>query len=238
MAPIHSSPDVTGRPAPPEALHDQIRARIAAAKPSASRTRGRLLWALIAIPLIAGVVLWIASDLVYHRQAVGLDVDGAQSTVQLLVMLLSLAGMTGVATLFAAWRGSRGFGAGAVSLALVASLVTPLYAAVTLVRPLHLHDAAITGVVISPWGVRCAVIAGVVGLTVMASFVTALRRAVPVATRLRGAVLGAAAGAWAGLSVFVFCPSGDQQHLIAGHVLPVLVLTLIGALATPRLLRP
>jgi hypothetical protein len=36
----------------------------------------------------------------------------------------------------------------------------------------------------------------------------------------------------------MFCPSGDPQHLIAGHLVPIVVLTLMGALATPAFLRP
>jgi hypothetical protein len=104
--------------------------------------------------------------------------------------------------------------------------------------PLHVGDDAIMNVVISPWGVRCALIAGIVGLTAIAALTAALRRAAPAASRLRGAAIGAAAGAWAGLAVFAFCPSGDQQHLIAGHLVPMLVLIAIGALLSPRMVRP
>jgi hypothetical protein len=46
---------------------------------------------------------------------------------------------------------------------------------------------------------------------IVGALVLALRHATPVATRLRGAALGSAAGVWAGLTVFVFCPSGDPQ---------------------------
>jgi hypothetical protein len=91
---------------------------------------------------------------------------------------------------------------------------------------------------ISPWGARCFLIAGIVGVAVLAGFTRILRRAVPVATRLRAAVLGAAAGSWSGLAVFAFCPSGDQRHLLFGHVLPILVLIGIAALTLCRRLRP
>lgn len=95
-----------------------------------------------------------------------------------------------------------------------------------------------TAVEISPWGARCMVIAALVGAAALGAFVAALRWAAPVATRARGAALGAAAGAWAGFAVFVFCPSSDTQHLLVGHVLPVLVFTLPGVLAAVRALRP
>jgi hypothetical protein len=39
-----------------------------------------------------------------------------------------------------------------------------------------------------------------------------------------------ALGAWAGLGVFTFCPSGDQLHLLVGHVLPMFPVTLVAAL--------
>jgi hypothetical protein len=66
----------------------------------------------------------------------------------------------------------------------------------------------------------------------------ALRRAVAVAIRPRGAALGAAAGAWGGLAVFVFCPSGEPQHLLIGHVLPIALFTLLGGVALTKVLRP
>ena len=66
------------------------------------------------------------------------------------------------------------------------------------------------------------------GASVLAIFAVTLRRAVAVAVGLRGAALGAAAGAWAGLAVFAFCPSGELQHLLIGHVLPIVLLTMCG----------
>jgi hypothetical protein len=43
---------------------------------------------------------------------------------------------------------------------------------------------------------------------------------------------------WAGIAVFMFCPSGDPQHLLVGHVLPLVILPIIGAVVMPRWLRP
>jgi hypothetical protein len=222
---------------PPQVLHDRIRARISGESAPTPRTRKRIIAAVVAVPAIAALVVLIASQLVYHRFAVGLDVDSARAT-RLSLTMLALVVMTAGATLVAIWRGRSGFGIGAVTLAIAAAVVAPVYAALTLIRPLHVDDDAIRNVVISPWGVRCAVIAAVVGLAAMAAFTAALRRAAPVASRLRGAAIGAAAGAWAGLAVFAFCPSGDQQHLIAGHLVPIIVLIGIGALLSPRVVRP
>lgn len=220
-----------------EALRTRIRESIAATKSSSIGTRTRLTAALATIPLVAALVVWGASQMVYGQPAAGLDV-GAQSVTRLLSVLVTLVAMTAASTLIAAWRGSRGFGASAMCLVLTAALVAPLYAAFTVPDPVHVGDPVVSGVAISPWGLRCVVIAGVVGVSVLAGLTMALRRAVPVASRLRGGALGAAAGAWAGLAVFLFCPSGDQAHLLVGHVLPVAALTLVGLLAMPPALRP
>jgi hypothetical protein len=221
-------------PVPPDALSDRIRAQVTATPAPAGSTRSRLIGALAAVPLLAAIVVAIASALVYRRPAVGLETQSPRLTWTVFALVM----MTLVATALAIRRGSRGFGTAVTSLALAPAAVILLYAVLTVLNPIHLHDAAVIGVPISPWGVRCALIAAIVGIGAMAAFTAALRRAVPVASRLRGAVLGAAAGAWAGLAVFAFCPSGDYQHLLAGHLLPIIALTLIGAAATPRLLRP
>ena len=228
-----SKPDVT----PPEALYRRIRAAVATTPASTISTRTRLVVALAAVPLLAAAVLLAASEIVYQRQAVGLEV-GMQSRSQLLVVLSLLVGLTLVSTLVAVWRGRSGLGSGVVALAMVAGLVTPIYALLVLESPVHAHDPGLQLVEISPWGLRCLVIATIVGPFVLVTFTAALRRAVPVASRLRGAALGVAAGAWAGLTVFMFCPSSDFQHLLIGHVLPIAAFTLLGSIVAPRLLRP
>ena len=126
-----------------------------------------------------------------------------------------------------------------VALSLVAALVTPVYAVLTLADPLEVSRAAAASLAnLSPWGLRCLTVSAAVGLLVLLTFTAALRRSAPVASRLRGAAVGAAAGAWAGLSVFVFCPAVELRHLLVGHVLPIAVFTLVGLMAIPRALRP
>jgi hypothetical protein len=171
----------------------------------------------------------------YGRQAVGLDVQSAGAE-QLRLVLGTLAGLTLAATYVALKR--RRDGGGVLALLLVAAAVVPAYAALTLVDPLHASQPTPAGVVLSPWGARCLVLAGIVGGVTLAAFAAALQRAVAAASVARGAALGAAAGAWAGLAVFVFCPAGEALHLVVGHLLPVAALTLVGALAAPRMLRP
>jgi hypothetical protein len=197
----------------------------------------RLMLATIAAAVLTTACVSIASQIVYERVAVGLF-TATRATTYLSSVLILLLGLTFAATSVAMIRGRRGFGSNTVSLLAVSTLVIPLYAALVLLSPVHAHDPAPTSVVISPWGTRCFAIASITGMLVLASFTVALRGSVPVGSKLRGAALGAAAGTWAGLSVFAFCPSGDPRHILLGHILPLLVLTLLGVVALPRLLRP
>jgi hypothetical protein len=220
----------------PEVLYSRVRARVERERVSSTSMRMRVLVAFIAASCVTATVVVTASDMVYHRLAVGLYL-AARSTPYSLLVLFLLTGLTLAATFVAISRGRRGFGSGLVALLVVAGLVAPVYAALVLVNPAHTNGPNPASVVISPWGGRCLVISAIVGGLVLATFTIALRRSAPVASGLRGGALGAAAGAWAGLSTFIFCPSGDPHHLLLGHVLPVVAFTLVGFIVTPRVLR-
>jgi hypothetical protein len=222
---------------PSEALHARIRAKIAETHAPTTRTSQRVIAAVVAVVALTALVASAASELVYGRFALGLVVPPAEEP-RLLVSGLLLGVLTLCATLAALWRGHRGFGARATTLALTGLIVAAAYSALTLVRPLHLGDPQVANLTISPWGARCALIASIVGVGVMACFAAALRRAAPVAAGLRGVAIGVAAGTWAGVAVFLFCPSGDSWHLFVGHALPLVALAGIGAVLVPRWLRP
>ena len=226
-----------GEATPPQALLARIRESIAATPVPAGRASMRLFVALVIVPVVTALVVATASEVVYERQAVGLQI-GIVSASRVLWVLCLLALLAVASTAIAVWRGAHGLGARVVSLALAAALATPLYAALIAPAPVHSPEAGVPWVQISPFGGRCLIVAAIVGVTALVSFAVALRHAAPAASRLRSAALGAAAGAWAGLAVFIFCPSGDQQHLLLGHVLPLAALTALGAFALPRALRP
>lgn len=198
------------------------------------RTRTRILAAFIGIPMLTAAVALIASEIVYGHSAAGIEI-GVESTARLMLILLLLIALTVLSTLVVLWQGTSGLGAGMILLAMVAILIVPFYAVLIVPNPVHVRDAAISWVDISPWGTRCFGIAVIVSTLALLSFAAALRRAVPIASTIRGAALGAAAGAWAGLALFVFCPSGDQQHLLIGHVLPIVAFTLVGTAISPAL---
>jgi len=63
-------------------------------------------------------------------------------------------------------------------------------------------------------------------------------RLAPMSPRLSGAALGAASGAWAAVVVELWCPLALPQHVLFGHVVPLVTLALLGALLGGRLLTP
>lgn len=218
-----------------EALRAQLSATMDHASPVAMPTRQRIVNALIALPAFVALVVITAGEIVYDRLAAGLEVSPIGEP-RLHFVLAMLAILTASMSVLAVWRGRRGFGASFPSLAAAACLFVPIYLAVIAIAPAHEYDEHVWN--ISAWGTRCFAIGSIICTIALATLVTALRRAVPVATRLRGSVLGAAAGAWAGLGLFMFCPSADQGHLLVGHGVPVVLFTIIGMLLAPRLLRP
>ena len=219
---------------PPE-LYARVRSAVKATPAARIRTRTRLIIALCVLASCVTAVLMIASQVVYGRQAPGFDTSTHSAAAMLGVFFL-LATLAGVVTFIALRRSSQSLEA--VALWLAAGLTAPLYAALTLLAPLHAHDPPPAAIQISAWGARCMLLSALIGGLALAGFTWALRRAAPSASTIRGAALGAAAGAWAGVSLFIFCPVGDVQHLTLGHVAPVLALTLVGVGAAARLLRP
>src|SRR5439155_555935 len=64
----------------------------------------------------------------------------------------------------------------------------------------------------------------------------ARRRADPVQPATSGAAIGAACGLAAAALVDLWCPVAHLPHLLLGHLLPVALLALAGAIAGSRLL--
>jgi hypothetical protein len=222
---------------PREALFARIQTEIASTPASAIGTRTRVLIALAVASVLSAAAVLIASRTVYHRYAPGLGVQAASAPHTIAVLLLLVA-LTVVATIVATWRGRAGFGSGAKSLCMTSVLVAPMYAVLVAVTPLHALDPSLAGAVAAEaFGFRCLTLSAVVGLAVFVTFTIALRRSVPVASGLRGAAIGAAAGAWAGLAVFVYCPSDDPPHVLIAHVLPIVGFIGLGMTAIPHTLR-
>jgi hypothetical protein len=231
---MNSRPDEPG--APPGELYERIRAAIDSPSPIESRTSKRISLVLVAVPALSALVVAIASYLAYGRPAAGLEL-GVHSIERLWLTLGVFGALTLAATYLALAQGRNGFGAMAPVLTTIACLIAPLYTILIAPEPLHASGTALEATQISPWGGRCLIVASIVIALALMGFLFALRRAVPVSARLRGAALGAAAGAWAGLALMFFCPAADRLHLLVGHSLPVFAATLLGALLAPAALR-
>ncbi|HEX2674741.1 MAG TPA: NrsF family protein [Polyangiaceae bacterium] len=223
--------------APPPEVAARVRAAIAETPASRATVSRRIGLALIAVPLsiLAGLY---GSRIVFHgRPLFRLDLWFLPELAfgQRLFVLVLLAGIaTGVALI----PGRRGLGARAILLLGASLAVAPLYTLVTMVDPIGspVGDAAARR--LHPLGLPCALVAFAVGMLALGAFGLALRRAVPSAPVNRAAALGAAAGGWAGVALFLQCPAKNTLHLLVGHSIPVALFALLGAIALPRLLRP
>ncbi|AUX43956.1 uncharacterized protein SOCE26_054130 [Sorangium cellulosum] len=224
--------------ASPDALYSSIRAAVRKTPASAVPVRARIVGAVAAIPGVLTAAL-VGADRIWDQEPLRVDL-GTGSPARLLVVLASLLVLTLLTTLIALRRGRHGLGSRERQLAVAAGLVVPVYAFSTLAWPLRSDHPAVLSdtATLHPLGLPCFAIAAIVGLVVLASVTSALRWSVPVASGARGAALGACAGAWSGLSVFIHCPAFETTHLVIGHVAPIVAFTLLGVSVVPRVLRP
>ncbi len=85
-------------------------------------------------------------------------------------------------------------------------------------------------------GLRCLVLSvGTGGLMLFAALMS-WRRSEPITPRATGAAFGAGAGLGSALLVDLWCPVGYVPHLLLGHVLPIAILAVAGALIGGRVL--
>jgi hypothetical protein len=70
----------------------------------------------------------------------------------------------------------------------------------------------------------------------LVAFAALGRRGEALSPRLAGAALGAACGAWGAAAHVLVCRVTGAEHMVLGHLLPVLFLAAIGALLGDRVL--
>lgn len=78
-------------------------------------------------------------------------------------------------------------------------------------------------------GWRCFVLTVLTAPWPFAALARASRHLEPRHPGTAGAALGAVAGAWAAVMVELWCPLAVHEHVLFGHVLPLLVLALAGS---------
>jgi hypothetical protein len=86
-------------------------------------------------------------------------------------------------------------------------------------------------------GLRCLVLSVSTGGLMLFAALMSWRRSDPVTPRATGAAFGAGAGLGSALLVDLWCPVGYVPHLLLGHVLPIAILALAGALIGGPVLR-
>ena len=94
----------------------------------------------------------------------------------------------------------------------------------------------------APWpgrpGFRCLRLSLATAAPILVAFLVMRRRSDPVHPAIAGAVLGVTAGVAAGSLVDLWCPVAHLPHLLLGHILPLVIVALVGAWAGRRLLPP
>ena len=86
-------------------------------------------------------------------------------------------------------------------------------------------------------GYRCLALSVVTGALPLLGALLSWRRTVPVSPLATGAAFGAGAGLGSALLVDLWCPVSYLPHLLLGHLLPIVVLALLGGVLGSRLLR-
>lgn len=86
-------------------------------------------------------------------------------------------------------------------------------------------------------GYKCLGLTLGMGVALLAVLTAARRRTDPVRPGITGAALGMAAGIAAGALVDLWCPVAHWLHLLRGHILPLVALAALGALAGRRFVR-
>jgi hypothetical protein len=157
---------------------------------------------------------------------------GLHATVRPPVLVATTAALStavaGIATWLALYRGPSMLGAPRAWLVGVAVLL-----------PLALGLAWLAGSgsvpMSAPHGwdadATCFVVTVAMATTPLVVLIAVRREGDPVMPEAIGGIAGAAAGAWGALLIDLHCERNDLPHVVLGHLLPVVVLALVGAVA-------
>jgi hypothetical protein len=202
---------------PSSSLRDKILAD-AAAHRARTRSEGRRRAALVyTIAALAGLPLFFYWGGFEHAAGRPYALTYGIAAGALLLALASAS--------VAWWRGKSQVGRTQTALAVIAFLV-PI---VTYVWIVSWH-----GRYVEPFqrvGYRCLAMTLASGGPLLAAALWLRKRTITVHPVAGGAALGAAAGAFGGITVDLWCPLTNSPHVLVGHVLPIVVLALVGMIA-------
>ncbi len=145
----------------------------------------------------------------------------------------SLAAWAAVATLSAngAWRWGGSFDAGSTLQLVTIAVGTPaLLMAISLALGRLSPAAASLGAGAAVDGLPCLALTFGPAILPLAGLCVLRRSTNPLHPIAGGAALGAASGAAAGVMVDLWCPVTTVAHVLSAHVLPVVALSVIGAI--------
>jgi hypothetical protein len=202
----------------------ELRARVlaaASAEPVPPRGTGTR---RVAIALVAGFLAPVAISLY-----LGWPHAGGRPVAYVAALTLAWLAVGLAATWGGVSRGQSMLGR-SVSARLVVATLTPAALLATalvaaLAWPQTLDDDATLGS-----HLVCVVFTLLCALGPLVAFAVVRRRSDPVAPRLTGAAIGAASGAWGALAIELHCGHASPTHIVLGHLLPVVMLTLVGVL--------
>jgi hypothetical protein len=207
-----------------------LKARIldaARATPSATRDTSRVFaWLVLPASLIVGAALFFAFDGMSHGEGRPLWFYLASSIGWAAVASLSMWG--------ALARGGSAIGRPRPWL-LAITIGTPAVLFAMMFGLAFVHPE-VTALHPERLGLKC------LGLTVAAAAFPLLALALlrrgsdPVHPMATGAALGAACGASAGVMVEMWCPVAAPRHVMVGHVAPMLVMAIVGAMLGARVI--
>lgn len=215
---------MSGAPMPSADLRARVlqAAQREPARPRAAGARVRALVVAAGFALMLGVAAWLGGPGTRGRP-LGYCVLVAASWTA-LAALVTWAGVT---------RGRSMLGRPPAWRVVVAALTPAVLLAAALAAGL-MWPATLEGPAPMAANLWCDLFTTLFALGPLVAFTVVRRRSDPLAPRLSGAALGAAAGAWGALGMALHCGNTTPAHVVLGHLLPVAVLTLVGMLVGDR----
>jgi Negative regulator of sigma F len=209
---------------PSPALKERVLSA-ARAQPARTRAQGRLR----AIVVYAAA---LATAFAAFEAWGGLEHSAGRPFAYTLSIALGAGVIAALATRFSMWRGNS-----------IAGLPARALLAVVLAAPIAtlVWTSAWHGSYFEPFtrvGYRCLAQSLTTGGALLLVTLSLRKRTHPTNPVVVGAAMGAVAAAWSDIFVVLWCPLTNVPHAMVGHVLPILVLSGIGALLGRWFLAP
>lgn len=196
--------------------------------PSQTRRAARV-WQWLVLP--AGAIIAATLYFAYNGP------DQGQGGRDLWYFVASAASWTAIAAL-SLW-GALGRGRASSwrsrALLLAFAIGTPLLL-FAIMLGLASTDPAMSRIHPEKWGRMCLPLTLAAAAFPLLALLYARRESDPVHPAFTGAALGSACGAASGIMVELWCPVSTTRHIALGHILPIVLLAVMGALLGSQML--